>query len=117
MSAGYTNLKIESGSTFNISIQLTGQDGEIADLTDYNLASCKIRKSYYSDFNVYDLHVLVNEPRSSGTITLYATPLETSAFKYGRYVYDLELSNGTDIIRVLEGIVEVRPNATRSSGN
>lgn len=112
MSAGYTNLKIESGATFSTSIELNNPDGTNLDLTGYT-ASCKIRKSYYSNFNVYSLTVNIDAPATDGKITLSATATQTAGFKPGRYVYDLEITTGSVVTRVLEGIAEVKPNATK----
>lgn len=112
MPAGYTNLKIESGATFSITIELDNADGTNLNLTGFT-GACKIRKSYYSNFNVYNLTVTIDSPPTDGKITISATATQTATFKPGRYVYDVELINGSEITRVLEGIAEVRPNATK----
>jgi hypothetical protein len=112
MPAGYTNLKIESGATFSITVELTNSDGTPTNLTGQT-GACKIRKSYYSDFNVYSLTVTIDAPATDGKITISATATQTATYKPGRYVYDVEITNGSTITRVLEGIVEVRPNATK----
>ena len=112
MSAGYTNLKIESGATFSITIGLDNADGTNLNLTGYT-GACKIRKSYYSNFNVYNLTVTIDNPPSDGKITISATATETANMKPGRYVYDVEITTGASVTRVLEGIAEVRPNATK----
>lgn len=112
MSAGYANLKIESGATFSIDIELNNPDGTNLDLTGCT-GACKIRKSYYSNFNVYTLNVSIVSPATDGKITLSATATQTASFKPGRYVYDIEVTNGSNVSRVLEGIAEVKPNATK----
>lgn len=112
MPAGYTKITIESGATFSVDIELNNADGSNLDLTGYT-GACKIRKSYYSNFNVYPLTVTVVNPPTDGKIILSATSSETSSFKPGRYVYDVEITSGSSVIRVLEGIAEVMPNATR----
>ena len=112
MSAGYTNLKIESGATFSTTIELNNSDGSSMNLTGYT-GSCKIRTSYYSDFNVYPLTVTIDSPPTDGKLTLSATATQTTTYKSGRYVYDVEITNGSIVTRVIEGIVEVKPNATK----
>jgi hypothetical protein len=112
MPAGYINLLIESGSTFSTTMTIDDDTGASFNLTGYT-AACKIRKSYYSDFNVYTLTVSIDSPPTDGKITISATANQTSTFKPGRYVYDVELSSGSSVIRILEGIADVRPNATR----
>lgn len=112
MPAGYTNIKIESGATFSIEMELNNADGSNLNLTGYT-GACKIRSSYYSNFNVYSLTVSVVSPATDGKIILSASSTETAAFKPGRYVYDVEITSGSSVVRVLEGIAEVKPNATR----
>lgn len=112
MSAGYANLKIEVGATFSIELELNNPDGTNLDLTGYT-GACKIRKSYYSNFNVYPLTVTIVNPPTDGKIIITATASETAAFKPGRYVYDVEITSGSSVTRVVEGIAEVIPNATR----
>ena len=112
MPAGYVNIKIESGATFSINMDLNNADGSNLNLTGYT-GACKIRSSYYSNFNVYSLTVSVVSPATDGKIILSATSTETATFKPGRYVYDVEITSGSSVIRVLEGIAEVKPNAPR----
>jgi hypothetical protein len=112
MSAGYVNLIIESGATFSTTMNIDDDTGANFNLTGYT-AACKIRKSYYSDFNVYTLTVSIDSPATDGNITISATANQTATFKPGRYVYDVELTSVSSVTRILEGIVEVRPNATR----
>jgi hypothetical protein len=112
MAAGYITLKIEAGATFNVELELDNADGSNLNLTGYTGAS-KMRKSYYSDFNIYPLTVSIVQPPTEGKIILSATASETSTFKPGRYVYDVEITSGSSVTRVIEGIIEVTPNATR----
>lgn len=112
MPAEYANLLIESGSTFSYTKEFNNTDGTNRDFTGAT-GACKIRKSYYSNFNVYTLSVSVDSPATDGKITISATANQTTTFKPGRYVYDVELTNGSVVTRILEGIAEVRPNATK----
>jgi hypothetical protein len=50
---------------------------------------------------------------SVGVITLSLTNAQTANLVAGRYVYDVEISDGTTISRVVEGIITVTPNVTR----
>lgn len=112
MSAGYTNLYIEVGATFTTTMVLTDSTGLPLDLTGFT-GVCKIRRSYYSDFDVYSLTVTVSTPETTGQIIISATATETALMKPNRYVYDVELIQASTVTRVVEGIAEVRPNATR----
>ena len=112
MPAGYANLRIEAGSTFSIDMELNNIDGTPLNLTGYT-GECKIRKSYYSNFGVYSLTVTILSPQTDGKLRISASSSETAAIKPGRYVYDVEIVSGSSVTRVVEGIAEVTPNATR----
>lgn len=112
MAAGYVNLQIEAGSTFSVEIELDNADGTPTNLTGYT-GSCKMRKSYYSNFDVYDLTVTILTPETDGKFRLSASSTTTATFKPGRYVYDVEITSGGEVKRVIEGIIVVKPNATR----
>lgn len=112
MPAGYTNISIEAGADFSITLELNNSDGSNKDLTGYT-GACKIRKSYYSNFNVYSLTVTIDSPPTDGKITLSATSTFTATIKPGRYVFDVEITSGSSVTRVIEGIAIVKPNATK----
>ena len=51
---------------------------------------------------------------AAGTITLSLTANQTSNLVYGRYVYDVDVTDASNTVtRVLEGIVTVTPSVTR----
>ena len=50
---------------------------------------------------------------ATGVVTLSLTATETAALDApARYVYDLEVATGASVTRVIEGIINVRPNVT-----
>lgn len=112
MSARYIILTINQGATFSRSIDLTDSSNNPLDLTGY-AASAKIRKSFYSDDYVYTLTALITDPKTSGNIIISSTAAQTALMKPGRYVYTLNISIGATVERVLEGIIEVVPNADK----
>lgn len=107
--AGIQNLVVDQGTSFEITINVTLDDGSEKDLTDYTVSS-QIRKSYYTntytDFTTAKVDL-------TGEITLSLTPTQTSALKAGRYVYDVEISSTEETVRIIEGIVTVTPEVTR----
>lgn len=109
-SAGYITLSINQGATFSRSIDLTDSNNDPVNLTGYT-GSVKIRKSFYSDEYVYTLTATVTSPESSGNIVISATAAETALIDPGRYVFTLNITSGSTVSRVLEGIIEVIPNA------
>ena len=107
--AGIQNLVVDQGTSFEITVNVTLDDGSEKDLTDYTVSS-QIRKSYYTntytDFTTAKVDL-------TGEITLSLTPTQTSALKAGRYVYDVEISSTEETVRIIEGIVTVTPEVTR----
>ena len=104
------NLIIDQGSTFTTTITLTDDDGNALTLLGYTGAG-QIRKHYTSSTAV---SFTVNISPSTGEVTLSLTATQTAALTAGRYVYDVELTTGSIVSRVLEGIVTVTPEVTRS---
>jgi len=113
MAAGYQELFLEQGTSFNTTIYLDDVYGDSYNLSNYT-ASSQVRKSYYSSnaTATFSTHI------SAGTITLQLTANTTASISPGRYVYDVLISSTTDAanntIRVLEGIINVTPRVTRT---
>lgn len=105
------NIIIDQGTDFSTMINVTDDNGDIIDLTDYTGAA-QMRK-HYSSVSKYDLNVSISG--SAGEVTLTMNAATTNTIPYGRYVYDCELTDtDTDIkIRLVEGIVTVTPQVTR----
>lgn len=104
------NLVIDQGSTFSTDLTLTDENGDPISLTNYT-ANSQIRKWYTSTNPAATFTTSVNT--SSATITLTLTANQTSNLVSGRYVYDVEISDGSEISRIVEGIVTVTPQVTR----
>lgn len=104
------NIYIDQGTTFSLSLTVNDQFGDIKNLTDYT-AAAQMRKSYYTSTAI-DFTADVSLP-VEGEVTISLTAQETSSIKAGRYVYDIEISNEDETLRVLEGIVVVNPEVTK----
>lgn len=110
--ATVSNLSIDQGTTYSVTIGVTDTTGSARDLTGYT-GRAQLRRSYYTNSNTA-FTVAIDNPLE-GEITLSLTATQTSALKAGRYVYDLELvANVTSSVeRVVEGIVTIYPEVTR----
>ena len=103
------NLVVDQGSTYSTKITLTDDDGNPQDLTSYTGAG-QIRKHYTSSsYTPFTVTITPN----TGEITLSLTSTQTSNLSPGRYMYDVEITTGATVSRVLEGIVTVTPECTR----
>lgn len=105
------NLTIDQGSTFVSTLALTDSNDVPINLDLYT-ASAQMRKHYTSS-NATSFSVTANG--TTGVITLALSANSTANLVSGRYVYDVEIVDGSgSITRVVEGIVTVTPNVTRS---
>jgi len=114
MPAGYSELFLEQGATFSASITLDDVGGAAFNLASY-IATSQMRKSYYSSNAAATFSVSTGDP-AQGTITLSLDSANTANIIPGRYVYDVYISDNNSRIRVLEGIVNVSPQATKLPG-
>ena len=109
--ATVANYAVDQGTTFSSQVNV----GEGFDLTGYT-ARGKIRKSYsaskYTEFTTSI--TAFSDITKSDTVTISLTATQTAALKAGRYVYDLEVIQGSVITRIMQGQIEVLPGGTRS---
>jgi hypothetical protein len=104
------NLIIDQGTTYSTTIDIIDDNDMPIDLTGYT-GSAQLRK-HYSSSNSTSFAVSVDA--SSGILALSLTAAQTGALAAGRYVYDVELTNASNVVsRIVEGIVTVTPQVTR----
>lgn len=104
------NLVIDQGSTFSTDLNMTDDNGDPMNLTGYTAAS-QIRKWYTSVSPSATFSSSINA--NTGVITLSLTSAQTNNLVAGRYVYDVELTTGSVVSRIVEGIITVTPQVTR----
>jgi hypothetical protein len=105
-----SNLVIDQGSTYSAELNLTDENGDPLVLDGYT-ANSQIRKWYTSSTVAATFTTSINV--ASAVITLGLTANQTSNLVAGRYVYDVELNDGSEVSRIVEGIVTVTPQVTR----
>lgn len=103
------NLVIDQGATFSTDLNLTDENGDPINLGGYT-ANSQIRK-WYTSSNATNFTTSINV--STGVVTLSLTANQTGSLTSGRYVYDVEINDGTTTSRIVEGIVTVTPQVTR----
>ena len=109
--AVFANISVDQGSSFSSIIAVEGVEGLIVNLEDYTVRG-QIRKTYASLTAVNFTATIVSEV--SGEIEISLTAAQTRAMKPGRYVYDVEVIDDTNIVtRVVEGQFEINPAVTR----
>lgn len=102
------NITIDQGTDFATSIDVTDDNGDPTDLSGFTGAA-QMRKHYTSS-NSFSFSVAV----ANGSVTLSMNSATTANITAGRYVYDCELTSGSNVVtRIVEGIVTVTPQVTR----
>ena len=103
-----TNLVIDQGSDFSVTINLTDANNAPMSLENFT-GSAQMRK-YYTSSKYYRFGVEI----SNGTVTLTMNAANTNSITPGRYVFDCEItSSNNETSRILEGISTVTPSVTR----
>ena len=105
------DLEIDQGSKVAVNITAKNPDDSIIDLTGYTVRS-QIRKSYKST-TFYSPTVDIITP-ASGLIQWVLDSDTSINMPSGGYVYDVFVENaGGEDFRVLEGVLVLRPAATK----
>lgn len=113
MAAGYQDLYIEQGTTFNTQITLDDDTGVPLNLTNFTVAS-QGRRSYYSANTSVIFNATVFDA-NNGIIQLSADAPTTANLIPGKLVYDVVVTDTVSNYktRVLEGSIIVSPSVTR----
>lgn len=104
-----TNLVIDQGSDFSVTINVTDANNAPISL-EYFSGAAQMRK-YYTSSKYYPFEVQV----ANGAVTLSMNSTVTNTITPGRYVFDCELTSSVtnEVSRILEGISTITPGVTR----
>ena len=107
------NLILEQGTDFQAVIKLYADNTTALDLTGHGIAS-QMRRSYDSTTATATLTASIPIP-TNGEIFLRLNSSSSAGIRYGRYLYDVVLTNSSSgaKIRAVEGIITVTPRVTR----
>ena len=126
MAAGKHSFIIEQGATTNLNVQWTDASGSAVDLTGYH-ARMQIRPGIEAS----DVYISLSSslspdgtglnlsgsngytPVQSGSIGIYISAYSSSLLNFTEAYYDLEMVNGREVTRLLEGKVRLSKNVTR----
>ena len=109
--AAIANLTIDQGATFTSDVTVKDAQGNAFNLTGFT-AVAKLAKGFASTKTRTNMTTSIATDATTGVVTLSLTATETAALDAERYVYDLEITSGAAVTRVIEGIITVRPQVT-----
>ena len=117
MSAGRFDLIIEQGATYSQTFTYETAAGLPINLTAYT-AAMQIRETAESDVVLATSggstpSITLTLGGALGTIVVAMTAAKTALLSFDTAVYDLELTTGTTVIRLLEGEVKLSKEVTR----
>jgi hypothetical protein len=103
------NIVIDQGTDFSAVVDVVDTSGNAYDLQGYTVAA-QMRKNYTSSAATT---FVGSHNGIGGAITLSLSNTVTAALEPGRYLYDVEITSGGVVTRVVEGIATVTPGMTR----
>lgn len=111
MSAKY-DLTLYQGATFNRTLEIKDSNSAAVNITGYTFAG-QVRTSAHSSTVAGTFAVAIGNA-AAGRITWEMSATNSALVPAQQCVYDLEMTktNG-DVVRLLEGFVDVKANVTR----
>jgi hypothetical protein len=108
MAEVYT-LHIDAGTTWRIEFEYTNEDETVFDLTGYT-AEMQLRETPDA---ALALSLDATIDIELGRLAFIASAEETSSLTLPTYAYAVELTNGTEVIRLVQGSAHVNPEVVR----
>ena len=126
MAAGKYSFTIKQGTTLDFNLQYLDSNSNPVDLTDHS-GKMQIRPSVSSTDVIITLSSSMDSdgtglnfsgsngttPPTSGSIGVFISAASSSNFSFGEAVYDLEITSGSIVTRILEGKVKLSKEVTR----
>jgi hypothetical protein len=127
MAAAKYSFVIEQGATLDFQIDWTDENGSPMDLTGMH-ARMQVRPSVESSEIFLNLSSSLSDscgtglnlsgsngttPLQSGSIGVYVSAASSSLLNFSEAYYDLEVVNGCEVYRLLEGKIKLSKNVTR----
>jgi hypothetical protein len=119
MAAGRYNFVIEQGTTFTLALQYKDSNSVPIDLTGYS-GRMQIRPSIGSPTTYLCLSSSIQADGTgitfptptSGSISLYISAVSSSQLTFNQGVYDLEITSGSVVTRLIQGNVQLSKEVT-----
>jgi len=126
MAAGRYSFIIEQGSTLNLELQYKDENGVPINLSNYS-GKMQLRSSVDSSIVILELSSSLQADGTglnfsgsngqtsptSGSIGIYVSAVSSSLLNFDSALYDLEITSGSFVSRILEGQVKLSKEITR----
>ena len=128
MAAGNYSFTIEQGTTVNFEIQYTDSGSNPINLTGYS-GKMQIKSNFADDrpttYATLSSSIAPDgtglnfsgsagtKPPTSGSIGIYISAASSSAFNFAKAKYDLEITSGSTVTRLLQGTITLSKEVTR----
>lgn len=128
MAAGNYSFTIEQGTTVNFEIQYTDSGSNPINLTGYS-GKMQIKSNFADDrpttYATLSSSLALDgtglnfsgstgtKPPTSGSIGIYISAASSSAFSFAKAKYDLEITSGSTVTRLLQGTITLSKEVTR----
>lgn len=100
------DLTVDQGSTFELEIEVYDAE-ENLDETSYSTSM--VMRKHYTSSNSFTFTTSYD----NGILTASMPAANTANIPAGRYVYDIEITSGDVVRRILEGVITVTPEVSR----
>lgn len=114
MAAGVYDITIEQGATFQMNLTWKDSTGTPVNLTGYS-ARMQVRTTYEAEDTLVSLvsPTDITLGGALGTIAVVIAASATQLLQIDEAVYDLELVNGSQVTRLLQGKATISREVTR----
>ena len=111
--AEITEFNVGQGETWKVLLTVINDDtGAPLDIVSQSFEGV-LRENYSTDDVAASFLIQKLQPYTCGSLFLSLSDTETEALSQRKYVYDLKMTSGSIVRRILEGYFVVRPAATR----
>jgi hypothetical protein len=110
--SGKLDLTIEQGATFSRTITIKDAQNTAVDISTDTFAG-QVRKRHQSDTVEATMSFTITDG-ANGEVTATISATDTAAMDAGDFVYDIEWTSGSTVVRLLEGTATITPEVTRS---
>jgi hypothetical protein len=114
MAAGKENLVIDQGADWYVTFVYQDANGVPINITGYT-AAMQLRSLPSDSATALSLSTGsgITITGATGTIAIHATAAQTGAIQAGNYYYDLEITSGGIVTRLIQGQITVSAQVTR----